>query len=98
MGVVAGGLLILCRKVSNKQALSARKNILDCRLVWHNTVSECDVLMLFGIVVINDIYETPHGAVLTANIVSEIIVMIRYNLLAFIGSMNMKLLMSPEDD
>ena len=99
MGVVAGGLFaILCRKVSNKPSFECKKEIFWIA-VWSGItlcVRVLDVLMLFGIVVINDIYETPHGAVLTANIVSEIIVAIPYNLLAFIGSM--KLLMSPEDD
>ena len=51
--------------------------------------------MLFGIVQISAIYHTPTGAVLYANIVSEIVIAIPYNLLAFGGSLH--LLCCPQD-
>ena len=54
-----------------------------------------DVLMLFGIVRIDDIYHAPSGAVLYANIVSEIVIAIPYTLLALVGSL--MLLLCPKD-
>ena len=42
--------------------------------------------MLFGIVKFDDIYVTPHGAVLISNVISEIVIAFPYCLLAAIAA------------
>ena len=98
MGFFAGFLFAcLCKKASNTRSADSRKDLFWI-LVWSGItlgVRVLDVLMLFGIVRIEDIYHTPSGAVLYANIISEIVIAVPYNLLAFTGSM--MLFLCPKD-
>ena len=98
MGWLAGFCFALvCWKSSNK-ATAVNKKDNFWIIVWSGItlgVRVLDVMMLFGIVQISAIYHTPTGAVLYANIVSEIVIAIPYNLLAFVGSLH--LLCRPQD-
>ena len=98
MGFFAGFLFAcLCKKASNTCSAESRKELFWI-LVWSGItlgVRVLDVLMLFGIVRIDDIYHAPSGAVLYANIVSEIVIAIPYTLLALVGSL--MLLLCPKD-
>ena len=98
MGFVAGlGFALLCWKVSNRRSIEVRQDIFWI-FVW-SAITFCvrilDILMLFGIVKIDSIYVTPTGAILYANIVSEVIFGFSYCIFALIGSSI--LIFSPKD-
>jgi len=98
MGFVAGGLFaLLCRKASSTTSAESRKDNIWI-IVW-SSITACvrvlDVLMLLSVVHLPEIYETPSGAVLCSNIISEILIAVPYTVLALVGSLI--LVICPED-
>ena len=86
--VAAIGFAALCWKSSNTDAREFKKEnsyIILWALITFG-VRCLDNLMLFGAVSIPSIYVQPHGAVLYANIVSEVVVGYTFTILACIGS------------
>ena len=77
-----------CRKSSSRKS-SDFKVENSYIFVWA-AITFCvrifDTLMLFGIVKFDDIYVTPHGAVLISNVISEIVIAFPYCLLAAIAA------------
>ena len=88
-GYLAGvGFAFVCQEVSNKEATEEVKRMAFWILVWSSItfgVRVLDILMLTGAVVIEEIYHTPQGPTLYANIVSEIVVAFPYAALALLG-------------
>ena len=54
-----------------------------------------DTLMLFGVVKFDAVYQTPTGAVLVSNVISEVLVANAYTVVALVGSV--RLVFFPQD-
>ena len=97
-GFLAGfGFAFLCKKASNNSSFECKQD-LSWILFWSGLtlcVRVLDGLMLFGVVTIEEIYPSPKGPILYANVVSEIVIAGPYALLAFVGSL--RLFTCPED-
>ena len=80
---------LLCRQSSSTRSLDYKKK--NSYIFFWAIITFCvrifDILLLFGIVKFDEIYVTPTGAVLAANIVSEIIVAVPYCLLAAVAGL-----------
>lgn len=79
---------VLCR-ASSSSASSEAKKYNKYILIWSAitfSVRIFDILMLFGVVKFDEIYVTPHGQVLVANVISEICVAVPYTVLAMIAA------------
>ena len=97
-GFFAGfAFVFVCRKCSSASSQDGKK---DTRwiVVWAVATfgsRVLDTLMLFGVVKLDAVYKTPHGAVLAANVASEVIVGNAYCIVALVGALNM--LCCPKD-
>ena len=88
MGFLAGGFFAeQCRRSSNStDRLKENRWI----MIWA-VITICsrviDTLMLFGVIKWGDIYETPEGAILWSNLVSEVFFANSFTVTAFVGAM-----------
>ena len=94
MGFFAGlAFVFVCRKSSNTPSPeNSKDNMWIC--VWAFATLGArvlDTLMLFGIVKLDEVYKTPSGAVLSSNIVTEVVIGNLYAATALIGAAQLRL-------
>jgi hypothetical protein len=98
MGFLAGALFaVLCRQSSNRCSADFRaQNGWICAwAVMTIGVRVVDTLMLFGIVKWGAVYETPTGAILFSNLISEVVFGLGFVITALVSAL--MLLLCPKD-